>query len=609
METLYDFLQAAVAPLLFPVKPAERIHVLYLATALALAYLIYARARDRKRAEGGEAAKAEGGIGHVLRQIFPKAIYGHRSAKTDYKFFLINKAVYPFLFAPLVLGTAATNNGTALLLARVWGPEGARLEGGPLAMAAMTLSVLLALDLAIFVTHYLQHKIPALWEFHKVHHSAEVMTPITVYRMHPVDTVFTATVAGAMSGAVHGVFAYLFAEMPGSLAVFGLNVGIFAFYLLGYNLRHSHVWLPYPRGLSHLLISPAQHQIHHSSAPRHFDKNMGFIFAFWDWMAGTLYVPREKEELEFGLHRGEHKEFDGVLALYLLPFRKLFAGPAERERRVLRLVGALSLAVLLVSLIHMPRPLTAPLPQTVYLEEMTWVEVREAVDRGMTIAIVPTGGTEQNGPHMVLGKHNYVVRATSGAIAEALGDALVAPVVAYVPEGETEPPSGHMAYAGTLSVPEPVFAAVLEHSARSLRAHGFATIAFVGDSGGNQAAQAEVAERLSRAWAADGVRVLHVGDYYAENGQVDWLLAEGESEASIGRHAGIRDSSELMAVYPEGLRPERLAANGGRANEPTGVNGDPTRATAERGRELLRLKVEAAVRQIRASREPTGAGS
>lgn len=612
MEKLYDLLQAAAAPLHYPFSPEQRIHFLYLAMAFAIAYLVYARARDRKDAgtDGGAPANgAESTEGGFLRQVFPKRIYGHRSAWSDYKFFLVNGAVYPFLFAPLVLGTAVSGNGTALLLARIFGPEGPGLAGGPLAIAAMTLAVLIALDLAIFITHYLQHKVPALWEFHKVHHSAEVLTPITVYRMHPVDTIFTATVAGALSGAVHGVFAYLFAEMPGSLAVFGLNAGVFAFYLLGYNLRHSHVWLPYPRALSHVLISPAQHQIHHSSAPRHFDKNLGFIFAFWDWMAGTLYVPREKEELAFGLYREEHKEFDGVLALYLLPFRKLLAGPAERERRVLRTVGALALAVLLISLTHMPRPLTAPLPQTVYLEEMTWVEVRAAVARGMTTAIVPTGGVEQNGPHMVLGKHNYIVRATSGAIAEALGDALVAPVVAYVPEGETDPPTGHMAFAGTLSVPEPVFAAVLEHTARSLRTHGFTTIAFVGDSQGNQAAQAAVAERLSREWAADGVRVLHVGDYYAGNGQVDWLLEQGETMDSIGGHAGIRDSSELMAVYPEGLRGDRLAANGGRAGEPTGVSGDPTRASAERGRALLKLKVEAALKEIRAARGETGAGS
>ena len=597
MEQLSEIFDALVAPFLIPFSPDQRIYLVYLVTAFALAYLVFAAARDRGAPEAQ---------GSLLRQIFPKRIYAHRSAWTDYKYFVVNKLAYPVLFAPLVIGAAAATEWSGALLAALWGPEGPGFGSGPASLALMTLSLLLALDFGVFITHYFQHKVPALWEFHKVHHSAEVLTPITVYRMHPVDTLFTTSVTGLLTGALHGLFAYLYAEVPGVVAVFGLNVGVFAFYLLGYNLRHSHVWLPYPGWLSHLLISPAQHQIHHSSAPRHFDKNLGFIFAFWDWLAGTLYVPRAQEALEFGLYRGEHRAYDGVLALYLLPLKKLFAGTLGRERRLLRSIAVGAVTVLLVSLTAIPEPLTAPLPRTVHLEEMTWVEVREAIAKGKTTAIVPTGGVEQNGPHMVLGKHNYIVRRTAGAIAERLGDALVAPVMAYVPEGAIDPPSGHMAYAGTLSIPEPVFAALLEYTARSLRAHGFTAIAFVGDSGGNQATQAEVAERLSTAWADSGVSVLHVGDYYAANGQFAWLEAEGESRSDIGTHAGIRDTSELLAVYPNGIRPERLARDGGRAGEPTGVIGDPRRASAERGHVLLGLKIEAAVRQIRAARGDVG---
>jgi len=597
MEQLSNLLNSLAAPFLIPFSPDQRIYVVYLVMALALAYLVYAAARDRGDAE------AQGGF---WRQAFAKRIYAHRSAWTDYKFFLVNKLAYPLLFAPLVLGTAATAKWSGALMAAIWGPEGPGFESGPASLAVMTVTLLLALDFGVFITHYLQHKVPALWEFHKVHHSAEVLTPITAYRMHPVDTLFSTSVSGGLTGALHGVFAYLFADVPGVVAVFGLNVGVFVFYLLGYNLRHSHVWLPYPAGLSHLLISPAQHQIHHSDAPRHFDKNLGFIFAFWDWIAGTLYVPRAKEALNFGLYQGEHRAYDGVIALYLLPFRRLFARSLDRERRALRTIAVAAITVLLVSLTAIPQPLTAPLPQTVHLEEMTWVEVREALARGKTTAIVPTGGVEQNGPHMILGKHNYIVRRAAGAIAERLGDALVAPVMAYVPEGETDPPSGHMAYAGTLSIPEPVFSAVLEHTALSLRAHGFTTIAFVGDSAGNQDAQAEVAAALSEAWSDDGITVLHVSDYYAANGQVEWLKAEGESDATIGRHAGIRDTSELMAVYPSGIRPDRLQRDGGRADEATGVSGDPRRASAERGEALLRLKVDAAVRQIRAATGAAG---
>ena len=263
---------------------------------------------------------------------------------------------------------------------------------------------------------------------------------------------------------------------------------------------------------------------------------------------------------------------------------------------------ALSLAVVLLGLaVWSSRSLTTAPPDTVHLEELTWVEVRESIRRGKTVAIVPTAGLEQNGPHMVLGKHGYVVRHTAERIAKALGNALVAPVLNYVPEGPVDPPEGHMRFAGTISLPEPVFAAVLDAAARSLRAHGFTLICFLGDSGGNQATQAEVAERLNAEWAGSGAAVLHVGDYYAANGQVDWLLAEGETREAIGSHAGIRDTSELMAAFPEGVRADMAARNGGRYLERTGVNGDPTRASAAIGRRMLELKVAAAFAQIRAA--------
>ena len=138
-----------------------------------------------------------------------------------------------------------------------------------------------------------------------------------------------------------------------------------------------------------------------------------------------------------------------------------------------------------------------------------------------------------------------------------------------------------MQLAGTISVSEEVFAAILESTARSLRAHGFTAILFIGDSGGNQATQARVADKLNAQWAGSGVRALQVGDYYSKNGQIEWLLAHGETREAIGTHAGIRDTSELMAVFPEGVRMDRLAPEGGDFSEPTGVSGDPTRASAD----------------------------
>ncbi len=324
MEELATLLEKAVAPFLYPFSPGQRIYFLYLATALALAFIAY----NTPAARRGRAS-----LTGFLHACFPKQVYGHRSAWVDYKFFVVNRIAYPLLFAPLIVSTAAATGWTGDLLVQFWGPSEGVFAGGGGASILLTLVVVLATDAGVFVAHYLQHKVPVLWEFHKVHHSAEVLTPITVYRMHPVDNLLTGTMSGFFSGVVYGVFAYLHADTPGIFVAFGLNIGVFVFYLAGYNLRHTHIWLAYPRPVSHILVSPAQHQIHHSRDPKHFDKNLGFIFAFWDWLAGTLYVPQGKEELRYGLGGDEHLEFDGVWTLYLLPVRKLLSR-LRRPRRV-----------------------------------------------------------------------------------------------------------------------------------------------------------------------------------------------------------------------------------------------------------------------------------
>lgn len=237
---------------------------------------------------------------------------------------------------------------------------------------------------------------------------------------------------------------------------------------------------------------------------------------------------------------------------------------------------------------------------TVFIEEMTWTEVRDAIDRGATTVILPTAGTEQNGPHMVTGKHRYIIEEASDRIARELGDALVAPTVTYVPEGGVDPPSGHMRYAGTITLPNEFFMNLLEYAARSFRAHGFTDIAFIGDSGGNQRGMEAVAAMLNEEWGGEGSRVHFIGDYYANNGFRDWLVEQGEVPDSIGGHAGISDTSILLYVEPRHIRQDKLAPGGG--FEGSGVSGNPTRASVEYGEVGMRMRVEAAIRQIRAAR-------
>lgn len=243
-----------------------------------------------------------------------------------------------------------------------------------------------------------------------------------------------------------------------------------------------------------------------------------------------------------------------------------------------------------------PAAAAAGLP-SVFIERLTWTEVRNAVAEGYTTVIVPTGGTEQNGPHMVLGKHNFIVEHAAGEIAGRLGNALVAPVMAYVPEGPVDPPSGHMRFPGTITVPEEVFMAVVEHAARSFEVHGFTDIVLIGDSGGNLGGLRRVAQALSDEWRGSDTRVHFIPEFTRGEAFRSWLLSRGETEAQIGSHAGIMDTSVAMAVDPGLVRPDLMAPSHDFAA--TGVLGDPSRASAAYGEKGLELQIAAAVAAIR----------
>jgi creatinine amidohydrolase len=245
----------------------------------------------------------------------------------------------------------------------------------------------------------------------------------------------------------------------------------------------------------------------------------------------------------------------------------------------------------------------AQAPASVYLEELTWTELRAAIDGGKTTVIIPAGGTEQSGPAIVLGKHNERVRVLAGRIAQELGNAIVAPVIAYVPEGNIEPPSSHMRFAGTISIPDEVFERVVEYAARSLRVHGFRDIVILGDHGGYQRDFKPVADRLNREWAASPARVHVIDEYYRASmeGFAALLRQRGFRDDEIGTHAALADTSLMLAVDPGAVRAE-LLKSGAALGPLQGVyGGDPRRATAALGQLGVDQIVSQTVTAIRAS--------
>jgi creatinine amidohydrolase len=239
---------------------------------------------------------------------------------------------------------------------------------------------------------------------------------------------------------------------------------------------------------------------------------------------------------------------------------------------------------------------------SVFLEDLTWTEVRDDLHAGKTTIIIPVGGTEQSGPHMALGKHNLRARALAGKIAATLGNALVAPVIAYVPEGSITPPAGHMRFAGTISIPDDAFRGVLEGAARSFRQHGFVDIVLIGDHGGYQSQLKTVALRLNREWAATPARV-HFIDAYYKAAEVDYdqaLRAKGFTDAQIGLHAGLADTALMMAIDAALVRPNAMPADP-REGKAVGVTGDPRGSTAALGQLGVDLIVNRSVAAIRAA--------
>ena len=269
---------------------------------------------QRRRARG-HAPTVKG----FIRSIFPNRILLHPSSLIDLRMWLLNGLVFASGYAMLAAGMVFWRNETMAGMTGAFGDHQPTAWPWWLVLAMATLFELLAYELAYWFGHYLFHHIPALWEFHKVHHSAEVMTTLTELRQHPVEILAFMNVIGLATGIVFGLMSYAFGPGVRPFTLFNGNIALMLFLVTYGHLRHSHMWIAFTGLAGKLLQSPAHHQIHHSDNPAHFDKNLGFALAFWDWMFGTLYVPsKTREQIVFGVGE-DNALFHSTVGNYVMP--------------------------------------------------------------------------------------------------------------------------------------------------------------------------------------------------------------------------------------------------------------------------------------------------
>ncbi|MBC7171632.1 MAG: sterol desaturase family protein [Polyangiaceae bacterium] len=310
-ESLESAGRLLLEPLASFLDPEDRVYWPFLAISGLMAAVVWARSR---RKEGAA-------LGTLLSFLLPRRIFLHPSSRLDVGIFVVNgvlRAGLPSVVMAQAGVAAVSSVGLQLVLG---GSAGA--APGAWVPAAYTLCLFVADDFTRYLVHRVMHRVPVLWQIHKVHHSAEVLTPLTIYRVHPLESVLMTVRAALTAGLVTGAFFYLYRDALTGWAVVGVNVFSAAFTALGSNLRHSHVWISFGPYVERLFLSPAQHQVHHSSDPRHYDKNFGSFLALWDAIAGSLHRTGARERLRFGLHPEESNHGPTLVSALIDPLRAM----------------------------------------------------------------------------------------------------------------------------------------------------------------------------------------------------------------------------------------------------------------------------------------------
>ncbi|MER8699477.1 MULTISPECIES: sterol desaturase family protein [unclassified Mesorhizobium] len=285
---------------------------LLLLTALGSAVIAYWRTAEHKS------------LRDFFDFAFPQEVILHPSARADAMFWITKRAMMPFLLIPAgVTFVVAVGYGTREAIGWLLNIH-APLPGGPagpVTIVIFTATMLVAYDISYYLYHVAQHRFPFLWELHKVHHSAEVMVGITKDRVHPLDDLMNRMWDGVIPGICFGIWS-LIALDPVEVAIFGINVYVIRNILMMDFVRHTHLKISFGP-LNNIILCPHWHQVHHSIDPRHYDKNFGLLFSFWDRLFGTQFVPEPDEDLKFGLVDRDVRDYQSLFGLYILPLKKM----------------------------------------------------------------------------------------------------------------------------------------------------------------------------------------------------------------------------------------------------------------------------------------------
>jgi sterol desaturase/sphingolipid hydroxylase (fatty acid hydroxylase superfamily) len=280
-------------------SPGSTFSALSLIAALAIAAATIAL---RRRARGRRIS-----VKLLRRAIFPRWLVRGASTRADLGFWLLNTMATGMMIGWAALSFPAVANWTGAVLVACLGPQPAPWLAPPAVVAIQTLAMFVAYELAYWLDHYLSHEIPFLWEFHRVHHTAETLSPFTVFRVHPVDSLVFYNVTVLVMAPASATTGFLLGTGGHDLKLDGTNVIVLAYIFCTFHLQHSHIWIAFTGKLGRIFASPAHHQIHHSCDPQHFGRNLGAGLAVFDWLFGTLRIPqRRPERLVFGVEPSQH---------------------------------------------------------------------------------------------------------------------------------------------------------------------------------------------------------------------------------------------------------------------------------------------------------------